>query len=480
MLLINESWIREELGGLYGEHVVREIARINELYAMYDGEGQVWTTRDELSYRPNRTITNHIKKLIKAEARFMMSRAPEIRIVPEDAQDTDAAAEIEGWLRGVLAASDWQRKLIQAARDCFIGKRVALKCSGGAGRPLRIDFRPAQEFVFETAEDDTSDLRKIVFFYQTGDPAETDRKKQRIWRQRYWLDENHRCMMDEGLYDGYGHPIDTKSNVSTGLDRIPCRVIINDGLTGDLSGESDVEALIDNQTTYNRLNSDDVDALRFNMFPMRYIRDATEESAENLVIAPGALADIQSDPSSAHGAEIGMLESSFGYDERLEHRLNRTKNDMYELLSIPNVSLEQLKGMAQSGKGMRGLYWELMCRCEEKWAEGWDDAIRWMVETLVHMAGKYKSAALPEISYAIKIDHLYPIPDDEEDERAGDLSEVAGQARSRMSYIAKWQPGADAEGELKQIALEQALLNDAYTGAIYEQTDIKARGEQQS
>ncbi len=468
MLLINESWIKEELGGLYGERVVRDIANINRLYGIYDGVGQSWPRPANLGYDPNQTITNLTRKLIRDEARFMMSRAPEIRLIPEDAKDADACKTIEKWLIGVLNQSQWQRKLIQAARDCFIGKRVALKLTGGRGKPLRVDFRPSQEFVYDTVDDDSTRIRKIIFFYQVAD-TETDRAKQRIWRQRYELVDG-RCILDEGLFDGYGNAVETiYEKFDTGLECIPCTVILNDGLTGDLEGESDVDLLISNQDTYNRLNSDDADALKFNMFPMRSLIDASEESAKNLTIAPGSLADISTDPTLRDGggrqAKYEVVESGFGYDARLENRLNRTKNDMHMLLSVPNISLEMLKGIATSGKGMKAIYWELLCRCEEKWAEGWDGAIKWLVDTLIMMAQAYGVEPLPDIEYNVRIEHLYPIPDDEEEERANDLAEVASQARSRASYISKWQQDADAEGELNAIVHEQALLNDAFVEA---------------
>lgn len=271
---------------------------------------------------------------------------------------------------------------------------------------------------------------------------------------------------------------DNITDKDTGLDFIPCTVILNDGLTGDVSGESDVEALLTNQDTYNHANSDDADALKFSMFPMRYTVDASAESAEKLEISPGAYADITSDSSGINNqqAKMGILESQFSYDQRLENRLNRTKNDMHDLLSVPNVSLEQLKGLAQSGKGMRAIYWELRCRCEEKWAEGWDDALRWMAGSLVKMARQLNVAQLPEADYSIVIDHLYPIPEDEEDERVNDMAEVTARVRSRKSYIDKWQPDGDADGELQQIAAEQNLLENAYIDALPRTTSPPVEG----
>ena len=468
--LIHESWIKDELSELYGSRIVTDINRINTLYAFYDGAGQTWETAEGLAYTPTKAITNLVKKLIKSEARFMVSIAPEIKIIAEDEKNRDAAKEIETWITGVLNANSWQRKLIQAVRDCFIGKRVALKISGGEGKALRLDFRPAQEFVFDVVEDDTSSMKKIVFFYQVmNEKDDGDKSKQRIWRQRYELKDG-KCILDEGLYDGNGKPVNVPyENFPTGLQFIPCRVIINDGLTGDLEGESDVELLLDNQDDYNHTKSDDRDALRFNMFPMWYTKDASQNCASEIKVSPGAYVDLATDPAASQGGrqvDMGILENTFSYDERVENHMNRTKNDMYELLSIPNVSLEQLKGLAQSGKGIEGIYKELTARCEEKWAEGWDDAIRWMVETLILMARAYKVAALPEIEYNIKIDHMYPVQGIDEDERINDLAEVRAQARSRKAYVEKWQKDADAQGELNQIKLEQTLLEDAYAGAV--------------
>ena len=116
------------------------------------------------------------------------------------------------------------------------------------------------EFVFDTDPEDVDRLTKVIFFYHTNES--TDRLKQRIWRQKYELRDG-RCYLTEGLYDGTGRTIsETHSDENTGLDFIPVYVIINDGLTGDMTGKSDVERLWDNQDDYNRLKSDDRDASR--------------------------------------------------------------------------------------------------------------------------------------------------------------------------------------------------------------------------
>ena len=66
---------------------------------------------------------------------------------------------------------------------------------------------------------------------------------------------------------------------------------------------------------------------------------------------------------------------------------------MFDLLSVPNISLEQLKGLMQSGKSMKALYWELITRCEEKWAS-WEPALEWLAMTVLRMMAAYENMSL--------------------------------------------------------------------------------------
>lgn len=463
MMRYDMEWIKTELGGLYGNEVTRELNELIRLYEAYDGPGQHWLTdtEEDAKYKPTQLITNYVKKLIKAESRFMAGRAPELR-VDADAALKDSADQLERFVARTLAANKWQRALICGVRDCFIGKRVALCLSGAPGSILRVQFVPSTEFAYETGDD--GGVSKIIFFYGLNEL--TDKVRQRIYRKKLWL-EGGRCLIDEGIYDGYGRQIEkTHGGEDTGLTFVPVYVIVNDGLTGDTAGESDVRELIANPKAYNQLKSDDIDALKFNMFPQKVFVDASQASMDSVVIAPGAMIDLQTDPARAGQghADAKVLEPTFGYDGRYEHAIDRIESDMYALISVPNVGTEELKGFAASGKAMRAVYWGLICRCEEKWAE-WDDALKWMVRRLVEMAAIYGAAQLPQIEYGVRVEHLYPIPDDEEDERTRDLDEVSRKARSALSYIRKWQPDADAAGELGQIQAERRA-EDAYGMAV--------------
>lgn len=454
-----------ELSGLYGQTVLEDIGKTIKLYDFYDGKGQDWDTPKTLDYKPTKKRVNLVKKLIKREAGFMFGRTPEITY--DSGVKNDAIIEeAQSILDDTLKHSGFKNKLIQAARDCFIGKRVAVKVSGGSGKNTRISFRPSFEFVYTTVDDDCDTLDKIIFFHQTNN--EPERENQRIWKQKYQM-IGGKCYLTEGIYDGYGRLIEGDKEIDTGLDFIPCYVIINDGLTGEMMGESDVAELIDLQNAYNRLNSDDADALKFNMFPQTVATDAKAESLDAIKISPGALVDLQTDPAvmgdnQSRQAKLSKLESSFNYSERFEATINRTKNDMYDLLSIPNVGLEQLEGLMQSGKSMKVLYWELITRCEEKWTS-WEPALEWLAHTVLKIRAAYSGYKIPE-NYTVNIEHLYPILEDDFDEMANDMQEVAQQVRSRKSYIKKWGAAPDADMELRQIKLEQTLFQDSYAAAI--------------
>ena len=101
---------------------------------------------------------------IKREAGFMFGRTPELTFTSASG-DTGAVDEAQSVLDGALRRSGFKNKLIQAGRDCFIGKRIAIKVSGGQDSDIRVSFRPSFEFVYSTMDDDCDTLSKIIFFY---------------------------------------------------------------------------------------------------------------------------------------------------------------------------------------------------------------------------------------------------------------------------------------------------------------------------
>ena len=138
-------------------------------------------------------------------------------------------------------------------------------------------------------------------------------------------------------------------------------------------------------------------------------------------------------------------------------------DNMYTLMSCPRVTAEYLKAVGVSGKAMRAMYWDLQCRCEERWAE-WDPALVWLVREIVRQERVHGLGDWTDCRYTVQIEHLYPLTEDEDEERKLDLQEVAQQVRSRKGYLDKWQPNTDAAEEIKQMALEREQLEEASYG----------------
>ena len=451
--------INRELGGLYGADFLRDLRENSGLYDIYEGEnreGQEFY--GQLDYEPTRKRTNFIRKLIKEQARFLFGKTPEVTLY---SSDTAAAEELRRYVNGTLKRNLFSERLIKAARDCFVGKRVALVVGCEDGEDVCFSFRPSLGFVYDYEGGDPDRVVKAVFVHAENDAP--DRREQRIYRQKFEMADG-RCLVSEGIYDGHGGPVDIRrEREDTGLDFMPVKIIRNDGQTGDHKGESDVAPLVELQRIYNCLTSDDVDALRFNMFPQTVAMNIDEDSLKHIRIAPAALIDAHAEPSGGDGeqARIYKLESGFNYDSRIENALNRIKGEMHELLSIPMVTTAELTGFMASGKAMRAVYWQMVTRCEEKFTT-WRPALEWLCMTILKVAevcGKL-SVRIPE-DLVIRVENVYPLMDDEYEEKDSDMKAVACGVMSRKRYIRKWDVGLGEEGaekELQQIADERRSL----------------------
>lgn len=461
--------INAELGGLYGSEVIKEMNEIIRLYEIYDGPGQDWTI-DEADYIPTKKKTNYIKKLIKEEARFLFGKSPIFTVQVEEDSLKDQAEEINKYIKNLLKKNLFEDKLIKGARDCFIGKRIAIKLHADTiTKTIRIMFVPSLEFVYEPFEDRVDELKKIIFFHQLN--AAKLKQEQRIWKQKYEMVEG-KCILNEGIYDGYGNVVDILAeDVDLKLSGIPAYVILNDGLSGDLKGESDVEEILDNGMAYNKLSSEDIDTLRKGMNRTIYGIDVDSEASKHFKLKPGAYWDVATDPTAAEGkqAQIGTVETDFNYNERMENTLNRIKSDMHEVLNIPMINNSDLKGMMTSGKTMKALYWQLITRCEEK-MKAWGPALEWMIKAILEITEVYKIATLPKLEkFDVVVENQYPLQEDEDNEKTLDMQQVNSQVMSRKSYMKKWTNATDeiadeiADEELKQIQLEKQLLEDSFS-----------------
>lgn len=471
-------FIVQELSGPYGPDVTDMVRRIGHWYHVYDGGADFETDETEGDFENTKLKSKKIKRLISKQAEFMMGKAPDIRVTcPGEEKTEDIKANesaMQSFLDKVLKRNLWPDKLLKGAKDCFIGSRILLKVSIHVDK-IGIMFIPADGFVYETDPDDVDVLTKVVLFYCVND---SEKKLDQLWwRQIYWM-EDEKCWVSEALFDGYGDKFDdTERTEDTGLDRIPCRVIINDGLSGSTEGESEVEILEDEDSWYNKMRSANLDTLRKTMNQITWIAGASPKVFDNLKFTPGTVWDLQGDPVLGGAIpNVGTVENTFSYNDAYTDTLGNISENMHDDLGIPDLSLEKTQGLMTSGKGLRMLYWPLICRCEAKW-NAWEPALEWMAELILYAAKVFPSLKkvygdFKETEHVITVEEAYPIPEDEEEERTLDLQEV-GVSRSIKSYLKKWggpnrkgMTDSEADAEIEQLIKEKRMLEESFEGDL--------------
>lgn len=472
------TFIYQELIGPYGYDTLKRIGKIERYYHIYEyGAGfEVEETED---YTPACLKSKQIRALISKQAQFAFGKTPEHKVTcPSEPQDPEKGkvneSAIQDYLNSVLRKNHWSGKLIKGAKDCFIGGKVALKATVSNDR-IHIMFVPADGFVCETDIDDVDRLERIVFFYTVRDDEE--RERQRIWVQKYWL-ENGRCYMSERITDGNGKTVsgsETIEKQDTHLNQIPAYVILNDGLSGDTDGESDVETVMAEDSWYNRMRSNNLDSLRKGMNQITYGINVDRDSIQHFQIKPGAFWDVQGEPDKE--PSINTISNDFTYNSAFQDTLSNLKQGMHDSLSVPDLNLESMKSIITSGKAMKAIYWPLICRCEEKMT-AWKPALIWLSELVISAAEIYPDLKkvygdFQKADYSVTIDNQYPLPEDEDEERTLDMQEVTAQSRSRKSYLMKWGGTAhqgltaeEADAEFAQIAKEREMLEDSYEGDL--------------
>lgn len=466
---LTRALINQELTGIFNTQTLRDMQDILKMYRIYM-EGSEFTADKNSSsdYVPSNWHAKKIKMLIDKEARFLFSESPDITLVDTTSQlsNNSRLQANQGLIQKVLSENKFNSKLVRAAKDCLIGKRIALVMNFDTNtNKISVTFVPSLEFVYETDPTDVDKITKFIQFYNVAINEETS--QQRIYKKKWYLD-NGTCRVVEEIYDGNANLIETiTEDTATAFSYIPVAIIINDGLSGDPFGMSDIEALEDTESFYSKLTNKDIDSLRKGTDQITYTIDADPRTTKNLSRAPGAFWDLATDPAKENAqAGVGSVDNPMSYSGALSTTLQRLNSDMYAQLDVPNTSSDALQGIVTSGKTMQAIYWGLMVRCNEKMLD-WRPAFTFMVQTILEGCSLYpdirKAYTDEELileGYRIEVENSYPILQDETEEKASDMAEVATKVRSRKSYMKKWRgmTDADAEMELKQIQLEKELL----------------------
>lgn len=481
---LTKSLLQAEISGLYGSELLKDMNKIIEYYDIYTN-GADFTPATNKDFIGAKLRYKIAKGLINREARFLFSIPPEISIKPRDDEDTkdkENVSQMQSFVKTVLGENGFSSKLVKAARDCFIGKRIAIVANFNESG-ISISFVPSLEFVFETDPNNVNVMTKFVQFYSTV--VSNKQTEQRIYKKKYWL-ENGFCHFSEAVYNGVGRIIETiYEDEKTEFTYIPAWVITNEGLSGDPFGESELEDLADVEAWYSKLSSKDMDSIGKGADQIKYAIDIAPDATKDLSVNAGAFWDLNTDPTAPEGVQglVGVLDNDMSYSEALDNTLKRLKTTMYEMVEVPDTTSEALKGIVTSGKTLKAIYWGLMTRCNEKMLV-WRPAIQKLVKCLIDGAELY-----PEIrklytddklevngGFFVTVENNYPLPEDEYEERQADGTDVINKTRSRKTYMQKWQGMTDNEAdmELDQILKEKQYFEEETFPAGTETGSIKS------
>lgn len=505
---IPKNVIIEEMPGVYGSSLTEELNALITYYNIYDyGAEFVPTTMKD--YMGSTLKYKKCKSLIDKEARFMFSNPPNIKIVVQQEEENDSAeynispetilraaetpddntakkneATLQDFIDSVLKSNLFSSKLIKAAKDCFIGKRVALFVNFNENG-ISLMFANSMEFVYDT-DPETDEITKIVSFFIQEDNK--NKNEQRFYKKKLEIKEDGYCYVSEGIYDGNGVLKETiTEEQNTLLPFVPAVVILNDGLTGDLLGDSEIDQLYDAESYYSKMANADMDAGKFNMNTIRYLLNVDPNTSEDLSVAPGALWDLSQDlglGQDASGPSVGTLASDTSYAPALESTLKRLNQSMHNQVDVPDISAESLSGVITSGKTLKAIYWPLSSRVQEKmleWGPKLEKVVRMIVEGAKIIPVSYVQYIdeIPDVEYEVNIQANSPIQEDETEEKQVALSEIGNNVLSRKSYLKRFYKMNDKEAlsEIYQIAMEKRMIEDSYLDGMYDEPEPTQRQE---
>ena len=417
----------------------------------------------------------------------------------------------------ILSKGNFWQQTLTAFKDCTIGKRVLLTVQANPGEEIRFRYFTMPEFQYQLDPKDITKLKQVSIVYQDertrgmlavkqiwykwtyemrvptvqqedeeGNIIEipVEGAEATCWYKKETVDGNNTLITEAVEIEGIENTTEYLSGESpkevvqpdnidwtdTRLPQIPARIILNGGLTGDIWGTSDVKELMDMAMSYNRVNSDYRDALRFKMFEQPVFVDADTSSIASAKIAPNSVIDLKTDPALDNGqgtsrsAQAFMLSGTFPFVQAADSYLDRLKKDMYEHMDQPLP--EEIKNVP-SAKAMRFLFQDLVGRCEEKWTTSWDSAISWTIDFIclaIRMFGLYaedRGAMLASVATTDVLTHNYPIPEDEEEKKKTAIQEVEAKVKSHKTYIREFGDVEDEDMEWMEIMDEDGKMNES-------------------
>lgn len=448
-----------------------ELMQIKQSYINYKKGSDFTPEGTGGDYVASDTRFKIAKTLIDKEARFMFSQPPDINVKPLGTEEAEKKKieQYQKLINKVLKKSKFAKYLLQGAKDCFIGKRIACLVDFSEEDGILVHFYNSLQFYYET-EYGSERLTKFISFETVNDAK---LNSEQLYLVNKYTVENGKVFFSCILYSGTGKNMETIiARKETDLEYIPAVIIVNDGTLENKKGVSEMESLSDYESLYSKLANCDVDSERKNMNPVRYTVDMNSDTTENLSSGAGAYWDLKSEQNQNEvHPMIGTLSPSMNHSEPVKTTLERVKAAMHSDVDVPDISQEGVLSGITSFKALNALYFPLKTRCNEKLVT-WKPDIEQVVKIIIDLAmlnkdsvmSMYYLSGLDEVQYKVVVVENYALLSDEETEKNTDMAEISVNARSRKSYIKKWrkeefESDKQIDEELMQIAIEMNMFD---------------------
>lgn len=381
-----------------------------------------------LDYDPTRFVSNYARLLVSKKAKWQMSGAQGIDVITrrlgEETSEVQQAEyaradALEAIITQLRRENNAKSRLIQAARDRLIAGRVAVKIlfNPTNGR-LKWVWHPDTETFPVYSEDDFEDLIACHFVREkTIDGA--------LFYQKQTFEMiDGECWLSEGLYD---EALKLKRTItpkaSMGITFLPVVLVPIEDLAGEAAMSKEFDDIRTLSAILNQMNEDAIDSLKFEMFGITVIKNATPGTASKLDIAPGAV--IEMNGSGDAPVDAMRLEGGFRWNEAHKAVIERTKATMYELTSLPQSAIGDLNFGGMNNDAMRIVFHDIIQDTEEHWltwgpklVELHEKSIRYLQArsaTAKTFAYDKQALALIGDNYEHEIKFSLPLPDNRAD-----------------------------------------------------------------
>ena len=182
--------INSELGGS-AKDTLDELTQICKYYKVYKKGAAFTVEGTNGDYVPAKLKYKMAASLINKEARFLFAEPPDITVdakgdlgkVTDEAKN--ALTVMNDLVKTVLDKNKFEEALLKAAKDCFIGKRVAGLVNFNEEDGVTVTFLPATQFIYDTRIGNPNVLTKFVAFIIVKDNITLSEK--RIFKKKYVL-----------------------------------------------------------------------------------------------------------------------------------------------------------------------------------------------------------------------------------------------------------------------------------------------------